>query len=203
MLSINRATRHSPRRPLETSEMRPTILAAALLALAPSPALAQTPPEPTTASANPAYAADVASMDAILAALYAVISGDAGVARDWDRFRNLFHPSARLLPTGIREGVGVLTPLTPQDYVDRAGPTLVRDGFHEREIARRTEAFGAVTHVWSTYDARRSAADAQPFARGINSIQLFNDGTRWWIVSVYWQAETPTLPLPPEYLPGS
>lgn len=183
--------------------MRPTILAAALLALAPAQALAQTAPEPTPATANAAYAADVASADAILAALYAVISGDAGVARDWDRFRNLFHPSARLMPTGQRDGVGVLTPLTPQDYVDRAGPTLVRDGFHEREIARRTETFGAVTHVWSTYEARRALSDAQPFLRGVNSIQLFNDGARWWIVSVYWQAETPTLPLPPEYLPAS
>lgn len=180
-----------------------TLAAAALLALAPAPTLAQTPPEPTPATANPAYAADVASMDAILAALYAVISGDAGVARDWDRFRNLFHPSARLLPTGTRDGQGVLTELTPQGYVDRAGPTLVRDGFHEREIARRTETFGAVTHVWSTYEARRALTDAQPFLRGVNSIQLFNDGARWWIVSVYWQAETPTLPLPPEYLPAS
>jgi hypothetical protein len=181
--------------------MRPTILAAAaLLALSTTPALAQTPPEPATATANPAYAADVASADAILAALYAVISGDAGEARDWDRFRNLFHSSARLMPTGTRDGVGVLTPLTPQDYVDRAGPNLVRDGFHEREIARRTETFGAVTHVWSTYEARRAQTDAQPFLRGINSIQLFNDGTRWWVVSVYWQAETPTLPIPAEYL---
>jgi hypothetical protein len=181
--------------------MRPTILAAAaLLTLTTTSALAQTAPEPTTAIANPAYAADVASADAILAALYAVISGDAGQARDWDRFRHLFHPSARLMPTAIRDGVGVLTPLTPQDYVDRAGPNLVRDGFHEREIARRTETFGAVTHVWSTYEARRSQTDAQPFLRGVNSIQLFNDGARWWVVSVYWQAETPTLPLPAEYL---
>lgn len=181
-----------------------TLAAITALALSAAPALAQTPPpEPTTATANAADAADVASADAILAALYAVISGDAGVARDWDRFRNLFHPSARLMPTGQRDGVGVLTPLTPQGYVDRAGPTLVRDGFHEREIARRTETFGAVTHVWSTYEARRALTDAQPFLRGINSIQLFNDGTRWWVVSVYWQAETPTLPLPPEYLPAS
>ncbi|WP_029415789.1 hypothetical protein [Brevundimonas bacteroides] len=183
--------------------MRPTILAAAvLLALSAAPALAQTPPEPATPATNAAYASDVSSADAILAALYDVISGDAGQARDWDRFRNLFHPSARLMPTGLRDSRGVLTPLTPQDYVDRAGPNLVRDGFHEREIARRTETFGAVTHVWSTYEARRALADAQPFLRGINSIQLFNDGTRWWVVSVYWQAETPTLPLPPEYLPA-
>lgn len=180
--------------------MRSTILAAALMLAIGSPALAQTPAEPASSS-NPAYAADVASADAIIAALYAAISGDAGVARDWDRFRHLFHPSARLMPTAIRDGTGVLTELTPQGYVDRAGANLVRDGFHEREIARRTETFGAVTHIWSTYDARRASTDAQPFLRGVNSIQLFDDGTRWWIVSVYWQAETPTLPLPPEYLP--
>jgi hypothetical protein len=177
-----------------------TLAALSVLTVAAPAAFAQTAPEPTSTTANPAYSADVASADAILAALYAVISSDAGQARDWDRFRNLFHPSARLMPTAIRDGVGVLTELSPQDYVDRAGPNLVRDGFHEREIARRTETFGAVTHVWSTYEAHRAQTDAQPFLRGINSIQLFNDGTRWWVVSVYWQAETPTLPLPPEYL---
>lgn len=181
--------------------MRPTILAAAaVLALSATPGQAQTPPQSASAPANAAYAADVASADAIIAALYDVISGDAGQARDWDRFRNLFHPAARLMPTGLRDGQGVLTELTPQAYVERAGATLVRDGFHEREIARRTETFGAVTHVWSTYDARRASTDAEPFLRGVNSIQLFDDGTRWWVISVYWQAETPTLPLPPEYL---
>ena len=107
-----------------------TLAALSMLTLAAPAAFAQTPPEPTPATANAIYAADVASADAILAALYAVISGDAGQARDWDRFRNLFHPSARLMPTAVRDGVGVLTELSPQDYVDRAGPNLVRDGFH-------------------------------------------------------------------------
>jgi len=26
--------------------------------------------------------------------------------------------------------------------------------------------------------------------RGIKSIQLFNDGKRWWIVNIYWTQET-------------
>ena len=181
--------------------MRLTILAAAALLAGTTPAPAQTPAPPPHV-ANPAYAADTASMDAIVAALYASISGDAGVARDWDRFRNLFHPSARLMPTGTdAQGQGTLRPLTPQDYVDRAGPGLVRDGFHEQEIARRTDRYGRIAHLFSTYEARRAATDARPFMRGINSIQLFDDGTRWWIVSVYWQAETPDLPLPADYLP--
>ncbi|MEQ7154812.1 hypothetical protein [Brevundimonas aurifodinae] len=186
--------------------MRPSTLAVlAGLALATTaPALAQTAPAPPAVAAapNPAFAADVASLDAIVAALYDVISGDAGEARDWDRMRYLFHPAAQLMPTSTNpQGLGVLTAITPQGYVDRAGPTLVRDGFHEREIARRVDRFGRIAHVFSTYDARRAATDAQPFLRGINSIQLFDDGARWWIVSVYWQAESPTVPLPPEYLP--
>ena len=181
--------------------MRIAILAFALAITATS-ASAQTPPPAPASTSNPAYASDVASMDAIVAALYASISGDAGVARDWDRFRNLFHPSARLMPTVTdAQGQGTLRPLTPQDYVDRAGPSLVRDGFHEQEIARRTDRYGRIAHLFSTYEARRAATDPRPFMRGINSIQLFDDGTRWWIVSVYWQAETPALPLPADYRP--
>ncbi len=182
--------------------MRPAILGAtALLALA-SPTFAQTPP-PAPAS-NPAYASDVTSMDAIVAALYASISGDVGMVRDWDRFKNLFHPSAKLMPTGTdSQSQGTVRILSPQDYVDRAGPVLVRDGFHEQEIARRVDRYGRIAHVFSTYDSRRAASDVQPFARGINSIQLFDDGARWWIISVYWQSETPDLPLPAGYLPGA
>lgn len=184
--------------------MRIAILAFALAITATSASAQTPPPEPAPAASNSTYAPDVASMDAIVAALYASISGDAGVARDWDRFKNLFHPSAKFMPTGIDpQGQGTVRILSPQDYIDRAGPTLVRDGFHEREIARRVDRYGRIAHVFSTYDSRRAASDVQPFARGINSIQLFDDGTRWWIISVYWQSETPDLPLPADYLPGA
>jgi hypothetical protein len=86
-------------------------------------------------------------------------------------------------------------------YIERAGPVLERDGFFEREIARRTERFGHIAHVFSTYESRHNRADAAPFARGINSIQLLDDGERWWVVTVYWDAERPGNPIPPEYLP--
>jgi hypothetical protein len=179
--------------------MRLSILAAALAMVIAAPAAAQTP----TASppVSTAAAADVATPEAIVAALYEVISGDSGVARDWDRFRALFHPTGRLMPIGgPAEGPATLTPLTPDEYITRAEPFLMR-GFHEREIARRFERFGHMAHVFSTYDARLAASDPQPFTRGINSIQLFHDGTRWWIVSVYWQGETATAALPANYLP--
>lgn len=184
--------------------MRPSILAAALVLGVAAPATAQTPPVPLAATHAPApEAADVASPEAIVAALYQVISGDAGVARDWTRFRSLFHPAARLMPSGVREGVGVVRSVTPDEYIARSEPLLIGEGFHEREIARRAERFGRVVHVWSTYESLHSLSDPQPFARGVNSIQLFHDGSRWWILSVYWQAETPDAPIPAEYLPAA
>ncbi len=182
--------------------MRPPLLAVALVLACVAPAAAQQPPA-SAPPVNAAAPADVVSPEAIVAALYDVISGDAGQARDWDRFRSLFHPTARLAPAGTdREGRGVVRAATPAEYIARSEPFLLREGFHEREIARRSERFGRIMHVWSTYETLHSLSDPAPFARGINSIQMFHDGARWWILSIYWQAETPEAPIPADYLPA-
>jgi hypothetical protein len=154
-----------------------------------------------TASTGTADPKDVASEDAILKTLYDVISGPACQHRDWNRFRSLFVPGARLIPTG-RPGNGPATArvMTPDEYATNGQRSLEENGFFEHEISRTGETFGAITHAFSTYESRRLASDPKPFARGINSIQLLNDGTRWWIVTVYWQAERPDTPLPEKYL---
>jgi len=172
-------------------------------------AIAQTPatpaPQQAAAPAMPAARpADVSSADAIIGALYDVISGPAGQKRDWDRFRSLFIAGARLIPAGAPRGGGTgPRVLTPDDYATASGPNLEKNGFFEKEVARRSERFGAVLHAFSTYESRHTAQDPAPFARGINSIQLYWDGTRWWVVTVYWQAERPDMPLPQEFLPAA
>ena len=165
----------------------------------PTPAPMSNPPksEPTTPAANPA---DVASIDAIVAAVYDVISGPAGKKRDWDRMRSLFLPGARLIPTGPRQAGGYGSRvLTVEDYVTRGGPMLEKEGFFETESARKTESFGQIAHVFSTYESRHAPGE-KPFQRGINSIQLVNDGTRWWIVTIFWQGEDEKNPIPEKYL---
>jgi hypothetical protein len=158
-------------------------------------------PSATAAATTPARPEDVASVDAIMAALYDVISGPAGQKRNWDRFRSLFVPGARLIPTGRRpDGTAVIRFLSPEEYATNIGPQLENGGFFEREIGRRTEQFGNVTHVFSAYDSKRTLNDAQPFARGINSIQLFNDGRRWWVVSIFWDSERASNPIPREMI---
>lgn len=149
----------------------------------------------------PANPKDVESVDAIVAALYNVISGPAGEKRNWDRMRTLFIPEGKMMATGKRQdGTMGKRVMTAEDYITMSGPFLEKDGFFEREIGRKTEQFGSVVHVFSTYDSKRKSEDEKPFMRGINSIQLWNDGKRWWIVSVFWQAETPDNPIPAKYL---
>lgn len=151
--------------------------------------------------ANPS---DVASIAAIVTAAYDVISGPAGKKRDWNRERSLFLPHARLIPTAVEAGRNDCD-LAPQmldieGYIARVEPLIEKKGFYEKEIARRVEQFGQIAHVWSTYESRHDLSDPEPFMRGINSIQLFNDGKRWWIVSIYWQHESAQHLLPEKYL---
>lgn len=183
--------------------IRLTFLLAGAALAAPVVLSAQAPPPATPAVTPAARPADVASVDAILAALYDVISGPAGQARDWDRMRSLFAPGARLIPTGRRpDGGGSMRPQDVEQFIATSDPVLRMTGFFEREVARRTERFGNVVHAFSTYESRRAPGDAAPFARGINSIQLWNDGRRWWVVTVFWEAESPGVPIPPTYLPA-
>jgi len=146
--------------------------------------------------------ADIASLDGIISALYASISGEKGEPRNWEQFEKLFTADAKLIPTtkGEVDSIGYQY-WTPAEYKDRASEFLVLNGFHEVEIYRVTESFGPVTHIFSTYESRRSIKDEKPFSRGINSIQLMNDGRRWWILNIYWSSETDDQPLPAKYLP--
>ena len=90
--------------------------------------------------------------------------------------------------------------MTVEEYVVVGDPFLKRDGFWEREIARRVERYGNVAHVFSTYESRVKSPDTQPFSRGINSIQLVTNGERWWVVTILWDFDRPGNPIPPQYL---
>jgi hypothetical protein len=145
---------------------------------------------------------DVESINAIMKALYDVISGPAGQTRNWNRMRSLFLPEAKMVATGTSQtGEIVKRVMTVEDYITRNGPMLEKNGFFEQEIFRKQEVYGRIAHCFSTYAAKRNATDAAPFMRGINSIQLYNDGRRWWILSIFWQSESKETPLTKEYLP--
>ena len=165
-----------------------------------APSEAEAPADPFAAIPKP-RPADVASVDSIVTALYDVISGDKGVDRNWDRFRSLFYPGARMIPTGRIAKTGVIAARvgSPNSYIEANESFLEGQGFHEQEITRHIDSFGHIVHVFSAFEARRELTDEKPFMRGINSIQLFNDGKRWWVMTVAWSMETSEHPLPKQY----
>ncbi len=176
------------------------LAAAGLLLLGPSGLNGQGTSIPDVPDADPA---DVSSVDAIITALYDVISGPVGEERDFDRFRSLFSPHGRLLPTTSGSPTGYVI-WTPEQYWEQNAAALAQIGFTESELSREVDRFGLLTQVFSTYEAYRQdeGEAATPFARGINSIQLVEHGGRFWILTVAWDSERPDNPIPNRYLGG-
>jgi hypothetical protein len=190
---------------LVKTRMFATFAAVTFLLISVSPALAQkkaTKPAPVKVEKIAPRPEDVSSVDGIVAAFYDVVSGPAGRPRQWSRDRTLYIPEVKFVSIEYRKSDGKpqARVMGHQAYVDSADAGMVREGFFEREIHRVTQTFGSVTHVFSTYEARQSA-DGAVIARGINSIELFYDGNRWWIAAAQWEDETPAHPVPKEFLP--
>ncbi|RPG31342.1 MAG: hypothetical protein CBB72_012440 [Muricauda sp. TMED12] len=148
------------------------------------------------------YWENVTSIETTINTLYGVISGEKGEDRNWELFRYLFHPNAKMVASG-KNRVGLIAArfITDDEYIELSGQMLVENGFYEEELNRVTEQFGSLAHVLSTYQSFHSKKDIEPFMRGINSIQLMFDTERWWIINIYWTQETPSNPIPKKYLP--
>jgi hypothetical protein len=150
----------------------------------------------TSSTVNP----DTVSIDAIIKALYESISGPAGAPRQWERDRALYAPGALLLPMRPPSaGMGSSAEMLDFDgYVKSRTPFFAANSFYEVEIARREFHFGAMAHVFSVYEGRE-APNGKILKRGINSIQLFHDGARWWVASIMWDNERDGVTLPKEF----
>ncbi len=152
----------------------------------------------TTPEAKPG---DVDTIEHLLAAVYDVISGPAGQPRDWDRFRSLFYPgAARMIPSGRNPaGVVFARSSTPEEYITRAAAFFEKEGFFENAVANHIESWDHMAEAWSSYESRHEKGGT-PFARGINNFQFVHDGKRWWVLTIYWEGEDPTHPIPEKYL---
>ena len=145
-------------------------------------------------------AADVATVDGIVRAYYDVITGPAGQPRQWSRDRSLYIPALRFVATGVGRQGPYARVMDHQAFVDGSDSGMVHDGFFEREIHRLIRSYGNIAQVFSTYEERRTA-DGPVDGRGVNALQLFWDGKRWWVASAIWFDEDPAHPIPPELLP--
>jgi hypothetical protein len=158
-------------------------------------------PAPVAVQTVPPRAEDISTLDGIMKAFYETISGPAGQPRQWARDRTLYVPGIRFVSTGVKpDGAITANVMDHQAYVDAVNGDLVREGFFEREIHRVSSTFGNITHVFSTYESRLKEG-GPVIARGVNSVELFYDGKRWWIAAATWDSERSDNPIPKELLP--
>lgn len=174
-------------------------VAVALLCAAPGAGAAQRPVTVASIAARPA---DVATLDGIIHAFYDVITGPAGQPRDWARDRTLYIPGVKFVAMSTNKNAPVAHVMSHQEFVEDSDSGMVGQGFFEQEIHRVTRRFGNIAHVFSTYAFRRTAA-GPVLGRGVNSIELFWDGARWWIAGAIWDGERPDNPIPAAFLPGA
>ncbi len=142
---------------------------------------------------------DVGSIDGMIKAWYDIVTVPKGQMPDWGRDHTLYIKDIRFVELHDKDGQPNAHIVSHQDFADESAG-LASEGFSEQEIHRVTHRFGNIAHVWSTYESRRTK-DGPVIARGINSIELFWDGKRWWIANAVWQNESPSTPIPKEYLP--
>lgn len=131
-------------------------------------------------AAQDARPADVSTIDGIIRAYYEAVSGPAGAAADAARDRSLHHPSAWVaIAATDSTGRPVVRVITLKEYHGDNRPR--REGFWEWETDRVVSRSGNMVHAWSSYASARTQGGV-PYTRGVNSITLFHDGNRWWIM---------------------
>ena len=162
-------------------------------------ARAQSTQATSSANTNQTSGDELDTIEHIVTAAYKLVSGPPG-SRDWDKFRSLSLSDARFITSRCdSSGTTTVEVFTTEQFIRRAQAIFDKQGFYETPIANRIEVWDRIAHVWSTYESRRSPAE-KPYIRGINSIQLLNDGTRWWIVTISWENEDAFHQMPDKYL---
>jgi hypothetical protein len=143
---------------------------------------------------------EVATLDGIIKAYYDVVTVKKGEKVSYERDSLLHVPNAAVGMAQMgKDGKVKLQLISLKQFHQNSDAFLEKDGFYEKEISRKVENFGAIYHVWSTYETR-NVADGPIIERGINSIQLYFDGTRFWILTWVFDNESKKWSIPKKYL---
>jgi hypothetical protein len=166
-----------------------------LVAVVLAPAIRSQSSEPESQAPATASCPPTATLDELIKAIDAAVSGPAN--QDRTCFRALFLPETRLIPLRhLADGGYQPRILTVDDWI-AAVAKRGSESLTEKQLRVQTETYGHIAHLWSTYE---TVVDGKT-DRGINSIQTIFDGKQWKILQIMWQAETPTEKVPEKYLP--
>lgn len=147
------------------------------------------------------YSANVRSIDSIVSSIYKVVSGKKGEERDWELHKTIFHPNAQIISNYVNEeGEYQIRFLSVDEYMNKYRSYFKGMNLYEKDSNREIEIFENMAHVFSTFESYRTPYDVEPFKIGTASIQLYNDGERWYVLNMYYKNETENDKVPAKYL---
>ncbi|AVR46811.1 hypothetical protein C7S20_16940 [Christiangramia fulva] len=153
-------------------------------------------------SQNEDFSEKVSSIDSIVSAVYQVISGKKGEDRNWKLHKTIFHPKARIISNFANDkGEYEVKFLSVDEYIDTYRDYFKGIDLYEKDLIHETEVFGNMAQVFSTYGSFSGPNDSEPFKIGTASIQLYNDGNRWYVLNMYYKNENEDDKIPQKYLP--
>jgi hypothetical protein len=154
----------------------------------------------SSAQVTTKFGDNVSTLDGIMKAYYDVVTVKKGEKASYERDSLLHWPTVNVGMTNVnKNGKLSFQYMSLKEFHRLSDPYLEKEGFYEHEISRKVDHFGAIYHVFSTYESR-ATAEGPVTERGINSIELYNDGTRFWILGWFFDAERKGNPIPAEYL---
>lgn len=149
------------------------------------------------------YINKVKSIDSIVSSIYEVVSGKKGEERDWKLHKTIFHPEARIISTyRNNEGEYEISFLSVDEYMKKYRSYFKGITLFEKDSNREIEINNNMAHVFSTFESYKNQNDSIPFKIGTASIQLYNDGERWYVLNMYYKNESKEDKVPSKYLPS-
>lgn len=188
----------SPPEGPSVSGMRSILLVVILVAAAGAgPVQAQTP---TTVPIEQA----AGTPSGLIEALYRMVSFGPGPEPDWEMFRGVFLPEAIVVfsPRGTRPMRVMSVDGFIQDWKDFFRDAALEDkGFTETIAGMKVTEFGGLAHAWVIFEPRIGGTQPARQIRGLDSIELSFDGTRWWVAAITTDFEGPTQRIPAGLVP--
>lgn len=138
------------------------------------------------------------SIEAIVAEVLEIISGEPGEKRDLDTFQKLFVPEARftILTHAELDNVGSYESVSLAEFVEILQDSYYEDGFKEVELVKHIDQYNGIAQVFQSFYAVDSKGEG---GRGITSYQLLFAQHRWWILNILWTTDSNGAELPLEY----
>ena len=146
------------------------------------------------------YSANVHTIDSIVSSIYQVVSGAKGEARDWALHKTIFHPEGQIISNYVNEkGEYQVLFLSVDEYMEKYKDYFKNMNLYEKDSNRVIEINNNMAHVFSTFESYKSPHDSIPYKIGTASIQLYNDGNRWYVLNMYYKNETKKDKVPKKY----